>query len=102
MTYQTHLIILLLQRFYITYPIAELKIHWLNKVISVLILRCESVVILLSAVISKVINLTSVINSYFFGLYMKQKDTVWLLYSALDEKKTIYVRCLDCNAEVSA
>ena len=52
-----------------------------------LILRCESVVILLSAVISKVINLTSVINSYFSCLYMKQKDPDWLLYSALDEKK---------------
>ena len=51
-----------------------------------LILRCESVVILLSAVISKVINLASVINN--FCLYMKQKDPVWLLYSALDEQKT--------------
>ena len=32
---------------------------------------------------------------------MKPKDPVWNFYSALDdEKKTI--RCLDCNAEVSA
>ena len=32
---------------------------------------------------------------------MKHKDPVWNFYSALDhEKKTI--RCLDCNAEVSA
>ena len=32
---------------------------------------------------------------------MKPKDHVWNFYSALvDEKKTI--RCLDCNAEVSA
>ena len=47
----------------ITYPITELKVQWLNQVASVLILSCESVVILLFAVISKVINLTSVINS---------------------------------------
>ena len=37
-----------------------------------LILRCESVVILLSQPC----------------FYMKQKDPVWLLHSALDEQKT--------------
>ena len=35
---------------------------------------------------------------------MKPKDPVWNFCSALDdEKKTFYIiRCLDCNAEVSA
>ena len=32
---------------------------------------------------------------------MKPKDPVWLFYSALDGEKNS-VRCLDCNAEVSA
>ena len=33
---------------------------------------------------------------------MKQKDPVWLFYSAHDDEKKTSVRCLDCNAEVSA
>ena len=33
---------------------------------------------------------------------MKPEDPVWNLYSALDDEKKTSVRCLDCNAEVSA
>ena len=33
---------------------------------------------------------------------MKPKDPVWNFYSALDDEKNTSVRCLDCNAEVSA
>ena len=33
---------------------------------------------------------------------MKPKDPVWNFYSALDDEKKTSVRCLDCNAEVSA
>ena len=34
---------------------------------------------------------------------MKSKDPIWNFYSALnDQKKILSVRCLDCNAEVSA
>ena len=33
---------------------------------------------------------------------MKPKDPIWNFYNALYDKKNISVRCLDCNAEVSA
>ena len=33
---------------------------------------------------------------------MKPKDPIWNFYSALDDEKKTVVRCLDCNAEVSA
>ena len=33
---------------------------------------------------------------------MKPKDPVWNFYPALDDEKMTSVRCLDCNAEVSA
>ena len=33
---------------------------------------------------------------------MKPKEPVWNFYSALDDEKKTSVRCLDCNAEVSA
>ena len=68
-----------------------------------LIQRCESVVILLSAVISYINNFTSVINLLKLLSQNDEKDLLWLFYSALKLmiKKTS-VRCLYCNAEVSA
>ena len=33
---------------------------------------------------------------------MKPKDPVWNFYSVLDDEKKKTIRCLDCNAKVSA
>ena len=33
---------------------------------------------------------------------MEQKDPVWLFYSAFDDARKTSVRCMDCNAELSA
>ena len=47
-----------------------------------------------------VIQLSAVIKSY--SLKIEQKKTVWLFYSAFDEARKTSVRCMDCNAELSA
>ena len=33
---------------------------------------------------------------------MEQKNPVWLFYSAFDDVRKTSVRCMDCNAELSA
>ena len=73
-----------------------------NSLAPVLIQRCETVVILLSAVTSWVNNLSSVIN-YCNWLKMMKKTLLGcmvILFCPWWLKKTS-VRCMDCNTEVS-